>query len=124
MRKVELPPLRIVESGRFGTGSVSQLEFPSGVKREFHGTQRTLWRHRINEGSFFEDIHGLGYEVIAISPAFEHVALRQADRFIDTGQLNEFEWAVAGMTGARLVAAFGAVSVPARDLICRTHLVL
>ena len=65
------------------------------------GTQRTLWRHRINEGLFFEDIHGLGYEVVAISPAFEHVALRQADRFIDTGQLNEFEWAVAQVTGVR-----------------------
>ena len=38
---------------------------------------------------------------LASSPAFEHVTLRQADRFIDTGQLNEFEWAVAEVTGVR-----------------------
>jgi hypothetical protein len=60
-----------------------------------------LWRHQINEGAFFSDIRDLGYEVVAVSPAFEHVALRQADRFIDTGQLNEFEWAVARETGLR-----------------------
>jgi hypothetical protein len=63
------------------------------------GAQRVLWRHRINEGAFFSDIRGLGYEVIAVSPAFEHAALRQADRFIDTGQLNEFEWELLQLSG-------------------------
>ncbi len=67
------------------------------------GTRRALWRHQINEGALFSDIRGLGYEVVAVSPGFEHVTLRQADRFIDTGQLNELEWAIVQMTGARLL---------------------
>ncbi|MFH1474825.1 MAG: hypothetical protein ABIG85_03100 [Chloroflexota bacterium] len=70
-----------------------------GVAAGPDGTRFVPWRHRINEGRFFSDVRGLGYEVVAVSPAFEHVALRQADRFIDTGQLNEFEWNVAQMTG-------------------------
>jgi len=62
------------------------------------------WRQYINEGRFFSDIRGLGYEVVAVSSGFENVALRQADRFIDTGQLNEFEWVLAQMTGVRVAA--------------------
>ncbi len=65
------------------------------------------WRHQINEGRFFGDIRRLGYETIALFPGFEHVALRQADRFIDTGEINEFEWAVVRATslGALIDAA-------------------
>jgi len=63
--------------------------------------QDDLWRYRINEGRFFSDIRGLGYEVVAVSPGFEHVALRQADRFIDTGQPNEFEWGIIKVTALR-----------------------
>lgn len=65
------------------------------------------WRHLINEGRFFDDIRELGYEDVAIFPGFEHVALRQADRFIDTGEPTEFEWAVVRATsvGALIDAA-------------------
>ncbi len=37
------------------------------------------------------DLREAGYETIAISSGFEQVALRTADRFIDSGQVNEFE---------------------------------
>jgi hypothetical protein len=33
----------------------------------------------------------IGYETVAVSSGFEQPALRGADRFIDTGQINEFE---------------------------------
>lgn len=64
------------------------------------GGRDDLWRHRINEGQFFADIRSIGYEVVAVSPGWEHVALRQADRFIDSGQPNEFEWAILEVTAA------------------------
>jgi hypothetical protein len=37
------------------------------------------------------DFRALGYETIAVSSGFEQVAVRGADRFIDAGQVNEFE---------------------------------
>ena len=77
------------------------------------GVQRVLWRHRINQGAFFSDIRDLGYDVVAISPAFEHVALRQADRFIDTGQVNELEWAIIQVTGIRPLVEFTLPSLAA-----------
>jgi hypothetical protein len=63
-----------------------------------------LWRVDINDGTFFSDLHRLGYETIAVSPGYERVALRRADVFVDTGQMNEFEWAVASLTGLPLIA--------------------
>ena len=62
------------------------------------GRQDVAWRHLINEGRFFDDVRRLGYETVAVFPGFEHVALRQADRFIDGGEPNEFEWAVVRAT--------------------------
>jgi hypothetical protein len=38
-----------------------------------------------------DDMRSLGYTTVAISSGFEQVAVRGADRFIDTGQINEFE---------------------------------
>ena len=37
------------------------------------------------------DFRALGYQTIAVSSGFEQVAVRGADRFIDEGELNEFE---------------------------------
>lgn len=48
-------------------------------------------RRLMNENEAFRELHTLGYETVAISSGFEEVALRQADVFIDTGQLNEVE---------------------------------
>jgi hypothetical protein len=63
-----------------------------------------LWRMDINDGTFFGDLHRLGYETVAISPGFEHVALRRADTFVDTGQLNEFESVTAEVAGLSALA--------------------
>jgi len=73
------------------------------IARRLDGTDG-LWRVDINDGAFFGDVHRLGYETVAVSPGFEYAALRRADAFIDTGQLNEFEWAMAQMTGLSVLA--------------------
>ncbi len=45
----------------------------------------------INDNATFSMLRARGYEIEAIHSGFEDVALREADRFVDTGQLNEFE---------------------------------
>jgi hypothetical protein len=45
----------------------------------------------INDNRTFGFLRARGYEVHAISPGFEEVTIREADRFVDTGQINEFE---------------------------------
>lgn len=51
-----------------------------------------------SDSRVFRLYRSLGYEVIAIASGFEEVALRGADRFIDTGQVNELETRVLGNT--------------------------
>jgi len=63
-----------------------------------------LWRVTINGGAFFSDLHRLGYETVAVSSGFEDVALRRADTFVDTGQLNEFESVTAEVAGLSALA--------------------
>ena len=46
----------------------------------------------------FDHFRELGYEVVTVASGFEEVALRGADRFIDTGQANELEIRVLGNT--------------------------
>lgn len=53
----------------------------------------------IDEGVVIEEYRDLGYEVVAFSTGFEGAALRQADRFVDSGQLNEFEWELLQLSG-------------------------
>jgi hypothetical protein len=65
--------------------------------------QVAYWRRLINEGRFFADIRDLGYEVVSVSPGLEHVTLREADRFIDTGQLNQFERRIGQLTAVQLL---------------------
>jgi hypothetical protein len=61
-------------------------------------------RATINDGAFFGDLHRLGYQTVAVSPGFEDAALRRADTFIDTGQLNEFESVTVEVSGLSAVA--------------------
>lgn len=42
--------------------------------------------------SILGDFRAIGYETVAISSGFEQVAVRSADRFIDSGEMNEFEF--------------------------------
>ncbi len=67
----------------------------------------------INNGAFFADLHRLGYATVAVSPGYEEVTLRQADVFIDTGQMNEFEWGMAQISGLSVLADIVAPNVAA-----------
>ena len=51
-------------------------------------------RNVINDNATWTFLRDRGYEIDSVSSGFEQVALREADRFVDTGQLNEFELAV------------------------------
>jgi hypothetical protein len=90
--------------------------------------QGAIMHHAINDGRGLALARDHGYEVIGISGGFEQVGLREADRFIDTGPLNEFEIqalllsgvgqgiemlrpnTIAGAWHARLDATFGAIA--------------
>lgn len=50
------------------------------------------YRPHINEGAVLHAVRDLGYEVVSVSSGVEGVSLRRVDRFVDTGQLNEFEY--------------------------------
>jgi hypothetical protein len=45
----------------------------------------------INDNRTIRFLRERGYEIQAISSGFEEVTMREADRFVDTGQVNEFE---------------------------------
>jgi hypothetical protein len=55
-------------------------------------------RELVNHARVFDTFREAGYEVVAIASGFEEVSLRGADRFIDTGQLNELEVRTIGNT--------------------------
>jgi hypothetical protein len=71
----------------------------SGEVPDDPGAGTAAYRPLINEGAILGEFRDRGYEVIAFSAGFEEVSLRQADRFIDTGQLNEFEWELLQLSG-------------------------
>jgi hypothetical protein len=48
-------------------------------------------REAINDGPVLERLRGEGYELIAFAPSYEEPALRSVDRWVDSGELNEFE---------------------------------
>ena len=52
-------------------------------------------RRTIHDNPAFPLLRRAGYEVSVISSGYEHLGLRSADHFIDTGQPNEFEEVVA-----------------------------
>ena len=54
----------------------------------------TIVRDAINDNATWSYLRARGYEVDSVSSGFEQVAVREADRFVDTGQINEFELAV------------------------------
>jgi hypothetical protein len=45
----------------------------------------------ISTPAILDDFRSIGYETITVSSGFEQVAVRGADRFLDPGQINEFE---------------------------------
>lgn len=73
-------------------------------------------RRLSSNGLVMERFGELGYETIAIASGFEEVALRGADRFIDTGQLNELEVRTIGNT-----AVAPAIQLVAPDWFADQH---
>ena len=53
--------------------------------------QNALARHTIEANPAFPLLRRAGYEITVISSGYEHLGLRSADQFVDTGQPNEFE---------------------------------
>jgi len=70
------------------------------------------YRPAINDGAIIRQFRDGGYEVIAFSSGFEGVTLRQVDRFVDSGQVNEFEWELLQLSGL----------APVLDLVMPTFL--
>jgi hypothetical protein len=55
-------------------------------------------RRLASNGLVFDEFRRLGYEVVVVASGFEEVALRGADRYVDTGQINELEVRTVGNT--------------------------
>jgi len=70
------------------TGETSLAALPVGNAQQVREA-----RHLINGNAVFHELHARGYETIGLASGFEEVALRNADRFVDTGQINEVEFA-------------------------------
>jgi Sulfatase len=51
----------------------------------------SIIREAINDGPVLPRLRKEGYELVAFASSFEEPALRSVDRWIDTGDLNEFE---------------------------------
>jgi hypothetical protein len=88
------------------TSTLAQMfnyESASQIASSLNGAEPPS-RVTINDGAFFGDLHRLGYQTVAVSPGFEDVALRRADTFIDTGQLNEFESVTVQVAGLSSLA--------------------
>jgi hypothetical protein len=62
------------------------------------GQYRATVRSFSANNAVFREMQDLGYETIAVASGFEEVVVRDADRAIDTGQLNEYEMAMARET--------------------------
>jgi hypothetical protein len=61
-------------------------------------------RHAVNYNKAFELFRGQGYQIVATGSGWEQLAIRQADVFLDGGQLNTFEFALLQVTGlSRLI---------------------
>jgi hypothetical protein len=57
------------------------------------------YRQAINHNKVFDLMRGQGYEVVATGSGWEQLALRQADVYMDGGQLNSFEVALLQTSG-------------------------
>lgn len=62
--------------------------------------QQPTIRHAIADSLAFAQVRERGYDVVAVASGFEEVSARQADVWVDGGQLNEFEISLLGSTFA------------------------
>ena len=64
--------------------------------------QPTL-RHAVSDNEAFRGAREHGYDAVAVASGFEEVAPRQADVYVDSGNLNEFEISLLTSTFAGAV---------------------
>lgn len=93
-------------------------EIPELEPLRTHATDRQypLLRALTNDAPVFDVLRRGGYTITATDPGFEQLAIRSADRFLDSGQINDFE--VAWLRESAL-AAIGDVLAP--DLLGDQH---
>jgi hypothetical protein len=60
--------------------------------------EQPVMRHLINDSAAFHLLHDHGYQIVWSASGWEGSAYRQADAFLDDGQLNEFEIALMRAT--------------------------
>jgi hypothetical protein len=99
----------------FNMAHIADLDWPLGLVPTDPNYHVAL-RERINENEAFRLLREREYRITALASGFADVNVRAADRFIDTGQPNEFELWMLRTTGlAGIVTAF------APDLFAELH---
>ena len=79
-------------SSVFSQAHLADIERMDGLLAGTEGRPPgAIARNVINDNPTFTFLRSRGYEIGAISSGFEEAAVREADWFIDTGQINEFE---------------------------------
>jgi len=66
--------------------------------------QQPTIRHAIADNAAFAVMRDRGYDAVAVSSGFEQVAARQADVWVDNGELTEFEVSLLSSTFAGAIA--------------------
>ncbi len=88
---------------RFSIGSMLTGSYLDRLNGDPSATsQDDTARRTIHDNPAFPLLRRAGYAVTVVSSGYEHLGLRSADRFVDTGQPNEFESVLA-----RNIAATG-----------------
>jgi hypothetical protein len=57
------------------------------------------YRHAINDNDAFRVLRGQGYQIVATGSGWEQLAIREADVYLDDGQINTFEAKMLELTG-------------------------
>jgi hypothetical protein len=70
---------------------VDRLEALAAVLTEGGGRVQPTLRTTLNHNPTFDLLRERGYEIVTSAPPYEDVTLRSADRYLDDGQVNEFE---------------------------------
>jgi hypothetical protein len=62
--------------------------------------RQPAFRHVISDNAVFKRLHDLGYTTVFANAGFEDIAMRNADIYLDAGEMNEFEIILARLTVA------------------------
>ena len=80
---------------RFSLGSMLTATYLDHLNADPSTTaEDDLARRTIHDNPAFPMLRRAGYDVTVVSSGYEHLGLRSADTFVDSGQPNEFETAV------------------------------